>query len=348
MGNKKIFYIAVSVLVIVLVASGIIFIAQKNVDARNDDSADSEISEAEESIAEQDDYYSNEKWAEGTITYDGKQYKYNNKLKSYLFMGVDKDTTVDVKASDYLDGGQSDAMFLLVADPTTKTMQIIAINRNTITDVDMYDAEGTNLGSYSVQICLAHGYGDGKRVSCGYAVDAVENLFYDIPISGYMALNIGGVPALNDYVGGVTVEVLPGLEYLGDSSLVTGETVTLTGQQAYNYLRGRDTSSFGSANLRLARQQQYIDAYLPLLKSKLSQGDSEALNLYSSIEDYLVTNIDGEDLSKILDEYTLEGDEILTLEGETIENDEGFEEFHVDEDALYKLVIDVFYQEVEE
>ena len=71
-----------------------------------------------------------EKWQEGTIRYNGKNYKYNNNVKAYLLMGVDKDGVVET-ARDGISGGQSDAIFLLVADTEKEEMNIISINRNT-------------------------------------------------------------------------------------------------------------------------------------------------------------------------------------------------------------------------
>ena len=37
---------------------------------------------------------SSDKWNEGTISYHGKQYKYNQYLKTFLFMGIDNDQPV--------------------------------------------------------------------------------------------------------------------------------------------------------------------------------------------------------------------------------------------------------------
>ena len=38
------------------------------------------------------------KWSEGIVTYGGKQYEYNSKIRSYLFMGIDTDEPVQKKA----------------------------------------------------------------------------------------------------------------------------------------------------------------------------------------------------------------------------------------------------------
>ena len=58
-----------------------------------------------------------------------------------------------------------------------------------------------------------HGYGDGMELSCERSVAAVSRLFYNLPISGYAAINMGAIPALNDAVGGVQVTVLDDVIY---------------------------------------------------------------------------------------------------------------------------------------
>ena len=87
-------------------------------------------------------------------------------------------------------------------------LSIIAVNRNAMALVDVYDEDGVYMGQYTKQITLQHGYGDGMELSCERSVAAVSRLFYNLPISGYAAINMGAIPALNDAVGGVQVTVL--------------------------------------------------------------------------------------------------------------------------------------------
>jgi hypothetical protein len=60
-----------------------------------------------------------------------------------------------------------------------------------------------------------------------------------------------------------------------------------------------------------------------------------------------VTDIDFENLLTELLEYTYTENDIYTVPGETTEGSDGHEEYNVDADALYDLVIRVFYNEVE-
>lgn len=282
-----------------------------------------------------------EKWQEGIITYKGKDYIYNQNLSVYYLMGIDKDEKVE-KAPDYLSGGQSDANFLLVADKTTKQLSVFAINRNAMTEVEIYGITGDYLGTETRQLTIQHAYGDGMKLSCNLSVEAVEKLFYNIPISGYMAINMGAIPAINDAAGGVEVTVLPGTE-----NLTEGETVTLNGEQAYWYVRYRDCGEFDSASMRLERQEQYVSAYLQKLKEDSSVNVGAAMSLYQAIKDYLVTDVDFEKLVTELLQYDYNPERMYSVPGETKMSDSTeFEEFYVDEDAFYDLIIQVFYTEV--
>lgn len=287
-----------------------------------------------------------DKWQEGVISYNGKNYRYNTSIKSYLFLGVDQDGPV-VKAKDGISGGQSDAMFLLVADDRNKTLSVIAINRNTMTNVKVYDEDGEYVNTARLQICLQHGYGDGMRVSCLRSVDAVSELFYDLPISGYLSINMDALPIINDAIGGVTVEVLDDLENTGKNvSLKKGETVTLTGDEAYVYLRSRDTSVFDSAGERLNRQMQYMTALFAKMKTVTESNPSIFKTINSSIKDYTVSSMDFVKLAEMSADYTFDESHMYTIPGETVQG-EVFEEYNVDDPALYEMILDIFYEPVD-
>lgn len=289
---------------------------------------------------------STDKWQEGVISYNGKKYIYNTSIKTYLFMGIDKAGKV-TEAENGQKGGQSDAMFLLVENGKEKTMSIIAINRNTMTGIDVYNEEGHYLGQYTLQICLQHGYGDGMRISCLRSVEAVSRLFFNLPISGYMSMNMDAIPILNDAVGGVTVEVMNDLESSGMGvSLKQGETVTLDGNEAYVYLRSRDVNVFDSASMRLERQKQYITEFLAQAGKTAGKDEKFAMRLYDSITDYLVTSIDFAGLVEKGLKYEINTSNIYTVPGETVMG-EKYEEYHVDDDALYEMILEIFYEPAE-
>jgi len=288
-----------------------------------------------------------DKWQEGTITYNGKSYQYNHAVKTYLFMGIDKDEKVS-KAKDGISGGQSDSLFLLVVDKDKKSMSVIALNRNAMTTLDIYDKEGKYLGQEEGQICLQHGYGDGMKTSCIRSVDAVSRLFYNLPIQGYVSLNMGALTKLNDVVGGVEVEVMQSLK---DSrfgvDLKEGEVVTLTGEEAYVYLRSRDINEFDSSSMRLERQIQYISQFCSKAKQKVKDDISFTTVIYEAMEEYMVTNLQIADLMTEIEDYDFNQEQMYTVPGKTVMGEQ-FEEFYVDDEELYKMIINIFYKSTEQ
>ena len=292
-----------------------------------------------------------EDWQEGWVRHNGRIYAYNEDIMTFLIMGIDKEGEVET-GEDGIDGGQSDAMFLAVMNPHTNTISIIAINRNTMAMVDVYDTDGVYMGEYTKQICLQHGYGDGRAQSCERAVAAVSRLFYQLPINGYVSINMDAIPELNDVVGGVEVTVLDDVVYPEyDMDLHAGDVVVLNGHQAYWYVRGRYEYVFNSTSLRLERQKQYLTTFIAKAKQQALSNFSTALNLYDTISRYMVTDIDFTKFTYLASEalsYDFNIEHLYTMEGETLLDEDNHEEFYVDNDALYEMVLEVFYEPVEE
>ena len=115
-----------------------------------------------------------EKWQEGTISYQGKSYRYNPRIRTYLLMGIDKEGTPK-ETEENTDGGQSDAMFLVVLDAGKKELSVISINRNTMTRISAIDRYGVKQGEVTAQICTQHGFGDGMHLSCAKAAEAIQS-----------------------------------------------------------------------------------------------------------------------------------------------------------------------------
>lgn len=288
-----------------------------------------------------------DKWSEGDVTYNGKTYRYNTSIKSYLFMGVDREGSV-TKAKDSISGGQSDVMFLLVVDKAAERIKTIAINRNTMCLVDVYSEDGTYQGPSISQLCLQHAYGDGMGLSCRRTVEAVERLFYNIPISGYIAMNLDGIRPLNHSVGGVTLTVEEDYTAAnGKYEFRAGETVKLSDDEAYVFIRSRDLYEFASADARLARQVSYMNALVGQLKDQMAASPGKAASVYKAVEDYTVASIDAVSLAEKIAGYSFTEEDMLQLPGKTRMGTQ-FEEYHIDEEAFFELLLDVFYTEVSE
>ena len=279
------------------------------------------------------------------ISRGGKTYRYNEDILSFLVMGID--TFDKVKpAEDGISGGQSDTLLLLVLDPKKKELTVVGINRDTITDIDVYDPQGFFLGTFKAQITLQHGYGDGMEQSCERSVKAVSKLFHNLPIHGYCAFNMGALPILNDAVGGVTVTVpedLPAINFR------EGEVRFLQNMDVYWYLRARDITSFDSAGRRLERQKQYLAAFFPTAKRAIKKDISLLFRMYEQLKQYMVTDVDVSEMVYLAGAaLSLDIEEIrfVSLPGTTVMG-ESFEEFYLDEEAFTDLLLELFYEEAE-
>ena len=286
-------------------------------------------------------------WQKDWVKYDGQIYTYNKQIMTFLIMGIDKNSDVQ-KVAEGTDGGQADALFLAVLNNEDKTIKVIGINRNTMADVDIYGNDGNYVRTVKAQIAVQHGFGNGMEESCEYQQSAVQKLLYNLPIHGYAAINMSAISTINDAVGGVDVTVLEDLT-IKDKSLIKGKKVHLMGESAFWYVKYRDTTVFGSADMRLARQKQYLQNFIAAAKRTAKNDISSVMELYRAIMPQMVTNVSPDEiayLAPMLTEYRFDEDGFYTMEGETVRGEQ-FEEFYPDEEALLRIILDVFYNEVD-
>jgi anionic cell wall polymer biosynthesis LytR-Cps2A-Psr (LCP) family protein len=168
----------------------------------------------------------------------------------------------------------------------------------------------------------------------------VEELLYKLPISGYFALDISAVSKVNDMLGGVTITI-PEDYTMIDPAFVKGDTITLTGEQAEKYVRYRDQSTLGSNDERMQRQVQYIPALLEAFRSKLGDSQGSLEDFLAEISPYMVTNLDIYTMEDMFRQEWKIG-ETVYVPGKTTMGEQ-YEEFHVDEKELKKILIEIYY-----
>ena len=279
------------------------------------------------------------------IQYNDREYRFNTDLNVLLLMGIDNYGLTEYE--NYQNDSQSDFLLLAVFDPADKTVTLLHINRDTMINVPLPDGNGGIYGYTFEQITLAHSYGSGMEDSCENTVLAVSDLFYGIPIDNYFAVTMDTIPIVNDLVGGVTVTVEDSFEGI-DDTLIQGETVTLIGEQAEHFVRARQGMPEDTSNVaRMRRQQVYFTALISAMKQAFAENESFAVDLYTAIADYLVTDCTVNELYDYvsrLSVYSLS--EILSPEGEIVQG-EIYKEFYVDEEALQALAVDLFFVPVD-
>jgi LCP family protein required for cell wall assembly len=283
-------------------------------------------------------------WEEGWVRYNGKIYEYNDNILTFLVMGTDYD--VEITEEGY--NGQSDSNFLVVVNPDDKTIKMVCINRDSMVDVDVYSKSGEYMMTATQQIALQHAYGTDRTKSAEHMVTAVSRFLYDLPISGYCAVDMAAIGTINDAVGGVTVECSEDLTAL-DRRYTEGSIITLHGSEAFEYVRYRDEDEFESSRDRLGRQKEYLKAFMTQAKSTIMKNPTSVISLYNSLMPQMTTDLSIDEVTYLLStitDYEFDMDNIRTLEGETLMG-ERYEEFYPDQEALKELMIQVFYREVQ-
>lgn len=302
------------------------------------------VTEAVEAKSGNDEVYV---YQEGDVSYNGHMYRYNKDMLTFLILGIDSNEPAPEvnENTNYLEGGQSDAIFLFAMNPHDKTISVVAVNRNTMTDIDMYDENNNYVRTAKAQLCVQHGYGDGRELSCERAENTVSELLYNLPIHGYVSMRLGAIWLLNDALGGVEVTLPFDVPEINQSA---GTTVRLYGEDAFYFLKYRSLDEFDSASVRLEKDKIYLKAFMNQVFESTKADISYPIKLYQMVKDYIVTDISVDEMSYLASEllgYDIGGVKMYSIPGETVMG-EKFEEFYVNEVGLKEQLLDIFYEMV--
>ena len=126
-----------------------------------------------------------------------------------------------------------------------------------------------------------------------------------------------------------------------------GATVHLQGEEAQEFVQGRDIMVSGSAYSRIGRQKRYLKAFISQAKKTLTQNPALAVNLMSQLSDYMLTDISTDEvlyLSTELSGCNFDEENMQILQG-NIQMGEQYEEYYLDDEAVQQTIIDLFYEE---
>ena len=276
------------------------------------------------------------------IVYNGVTYKYNDKVTSMLFMGVDK--KMDEKNIEGT-GGQADVIVLMAIDIKNRKLTMMNIPRDTMTDVAIYSVGGYYTGMKRQQICLSYAYGDGKEKSCTNTVASVKRVFYNIPVNTYYSLDLAGLVTLNDAIGGVDVVSPETIE-----KFKQGETYHLMGYDADRFIEARVHDTAQANDLRMKRQQVYTKSFISKAMTEVKSDPSVALALYNESAPFSCTNITPAKVTYLAQDIATHGSlktDIINIAGKTTLNEKTQEaEFNISEKEFYEQFLSVFYEKV--
>ena len=273
------------------------------------------------------------------ITYNGQQYQYNSNLVNILYLGIDN---YDVIRNDMMPGnaGQTDCIMILSLNKETKEAKILQIPRDTMTEIDIYNRSGDVFKTVTEQIATQYAYCTGGTNSCWAAKKTISEMLYDLPIDAYLAMDMASISLVNDAVGGVTLTI-PKDYTMIDPAFQKGATLTLMGEQAYDYVHWRDTNASFSNNDRMERQVQYIPAMIDTIRSNAELEGNYYDTIYPLVEKYMITDLQEDEINELA-KYNLAVSDIQRLPGEG-KKGEIYEEFYLDEENLQKMLIETFY-----
>ncbi len=264
--------------------------------------------------------------------------------KHYLCIGVDKFEIMSEREKVYNSIGQGDGLFLITLDEDAKTMDIVAIPRDTMVTVQKYYSNMEFIRAEEDQICLQYAYADGLENSCELTVDRVEELFPGVTIDGYVAINMMSIIEINNVIGGVTVTV-NNADTAQKMGVAVGESVHLsTWDKVSLYLQTRDKEVFESAYTRMERFKDYIKAFIPCALEAVKQNPLLIAEMVEVLGEHMVTDMTVADMAavaKTASEISVETITYRTLEGTVQMGEDGCEEFFPDKTKLEQIIEEI-------
>ncbi|HBA69954.1 MAG TPA: hypothetical protein DCZ40_11450 [Lachnospiraceae bacterium] len=252
-----------------------------------------------------------EEQQKGQIGYEGHNYRYNDDILTFLFMGIEKESNGE-PVKEAQNGGRAAALFLLVLNSHQQTITVLPVNCGTMIDIDVYDEQGIREGMITAPVAIQHQFGDGGKKSCEYQVKAVSRLFYGIPVHGYLAVDMDGVLTVSDMLGGMDLNVLKDIR---------------------------------------AGKRSPLEEFVNRAREMTKKDISLLIKIFNKISDRAVTDITVDEMAYVAVNtggYHFDAGRIIAVPGKSIGQADnaggGDDEFYADESALYQLVLDIFYE----
>ena len=278
-----------------------------------------------------------------TVTYKGEKYAYNRDISTLVFLGTDASTTEGRKEL----GARSDTMIVCAIDSKHHTAEMIVLPRDTRAKIEQLNKDGSLKKQVTNKLNAAFPYGNGNndaKMGAKNTLKAIERILeldgkYDIPLEKYGGINMDAIVPLNDAVGGVTVTLKQSVPGVGKK----GETVTLKGEQAFNFCVMRKGAGLDGSDI--ARGQRQMQFMFGLAHNIRSMDAGDIVKVYNAVSKNAFTNLSTSQMvayASILKEIPEENIKITQLKG-TAKTINGGSYWVLDEQALEQTIIDIFY-----
>lgn len=317
--------------------------------------------EEEEMIAREKAGLLTVQWEDNWIAIGDKIYSYDKNCVNLLFLGVDNKGDMK-EGTDFenWESGQTDAIFLVSLNPTKRSVNIIGIPRNSMVNIDIYDAENHKIDTVFDEICLQYTFAGGGQPGLARTKESVSELLYGLPVHGAFAIGYDAVGIINDMAGGVDVEVLETFQ-AGKRTYEKGKKLHLDGKLALSYVRWRNFGQLGSPTLRLQRQKQYLLALIGKLRGKIKENPLLVKDMYEAVTSYMNTDVTLEEVVYLAAQsvdykvgensfYLLQGeDRAVEIPEEDLKEgskEPFYNDYYLDEESVKEVMLEVFYEEV--
>ena len=252
---------------------------------------------------------------------DGVKYTFDNDYKLFVLIGVDDGACTDPDGRQ-LTGGRANAIFIAFANTTTKKIDLLQLDQNTMVEMKTYEPAGTT----KAQLSYAYAYGRNEAESGTNVVNAVKALTGLPKIEGYVAVNSASLRDLVGISGAVTVTLT---EAYGNTA--AGGQVTLTTAEDFeDFLRDQGLGIKANEK-RMSRMRDFVPAFFNALKANIN---FEEFNLGDNVK----TNIAPADYK----DYDL-NTPVKSLAGQSQKVGD-YVEFTVNESSMISLLNGICYK----
>ena len=129
---------------------------------------------------------------DNTVLVDGKRYRFNDEVQTFLLLGIDSYTPEQSDGSCNVHAF-SDVIMLAAMDFRSNRISLISLSRDTMCEFQRLNPDGTERDRAYGQLALAFSYGEGKEKSCEITKDAVSRIMSELPIRSCSALYLNGL-----------------------------------------------------------------------------------------------------------------------------------------------------------
>lgn len=197
---------------------------------------------------------------------------------SILLLGV------DTGALGRTEQGRSDTMMVATVNPSTNESLLVSLPRDTYAEIVGHNTEDK----------INHAYAFG---GAAMSMDTVEKLL-DIPINHYITINMEGIEALVDAVGGIEVNIP--FEFTYEGTTFPKGSQELDGELALKYSRMRYDDPNGDYG-RQERQRQIITGVSKKVLS--TNGLTNYQSILTTMGENVKTDLSFADMRTLMGDY---------------------------------------------